>query len=98
MNRAVVWSVTGGVLLAAVTGLVIATTEEARGPAFIAGDQPVTEDQIKQKLTADGWTNVQIIRQGRYYEAMASKNGQTEKIAVDSRTGRLRGSDDDDDD
>ena len=98
MNRVLVWSAAGGVLLAVATGLVIATVEQPRGPVFIAGDKPVTEDQIRQKLAADGWTNVQIVRQGRYYEAMASKNGQTEKVAVDSQTGRLRGSDDDDDD
>ena len=31
-------------------------------------------------------------------EATASKNGQTNKIAVDSQTGRLRAADDDDGD
>jgi hypothetical protein len=39
-----------------------------------------------------------ILRRGRYYEAMASKDGQTEKITVDAQTGRLRGNDDEDDD
>jgi len=97
MNRALVWSAAGGVLLAAATGLVIATVEQPQGPAFIAGDKPVTEDQVRQKLAADGWTNVQILRRGRYYEAMASKDGQTEKVTVNSQTGRLRGNDDDDD-
>ena len=33
-----------------------------------------------------------------YYEAMASKDGQTEKVTVDAQTGRLRGNDDEDDD
>ena len=98
MNRALVWSAAGGVLLAVATGLVIATVEQPQGPAFIAGDKPVTEDQVRQKLAADGWTNVQILRRGRYYEAMASKDGQTEKVTVDAQTGRLRGNDDDDDD
>ena len=65
MNRALVWSAAGGVLLAAATGLVIATVEQPQGPAFIAGDKPVTEDQVRQKLAADGWTNVQILRRGR---------------------------------
>src|SRR5215467_3088972 len=98
MNRFVLWSVAGGLLLAAATGLVIATADQPRGPIFIAGDKPVTEDQVRQKLTADGWTNVLIVREGRYYEAMALKDGQTEKIRVDSQTGRLRTNDDDDDD
>jgi hypothetical protein len=98
MNRVVLWSVAGGVLFAAATGLVIATAEQPRGPIFIAGDQPITEDQVRQKLTADGWTNVLVVRQGRYYEAMALKDGQTEKITIDSRTGRLRANRDDDDD
>jgi hypothetical protein len=98
MNRVLVWSAAGGVLLAAATGLVIATVEQPQGPAFIAGDKPVTEDQIREKLAAGGWTNVQIVRQGRFYEAIASRDGQTEKVRVDSQTGRLRGNDDDDDD
>jgi hypothetical protein len=71
---------------------------QAKGPVFIAGDQPVSEDQVRQKLQSDGWSNVQIVRDGRYFEAMGSKNGQTTKVAVDAQTGRLRTTDDEDDD
>ena len=97
MNRLLMWSI-GGVMLVATVGLVMVTAEQSQGPVFIAGDRPVTEDQIRQKMTSDGWTNVQIVREGRYFEAVASKDGKTGKITVDSQTGRLRAQDDDDDD
>ena len=65
---------------------------------FIAGDHPVTEEEVRQKLQSDGYSIVQIVRQGRYFEAMGAKDAQTGKIVVDSQTGRLRTDDDDDDD
>jgi hypothetical protein len=97
MNRRVlVWAI-GGALLVGVSGVLIATAEQSQGPVFIAGDQPVTEDQIRQKLQSEGYSNVQVVRQGRYFEAIGSKEGQSGKITVDSQTGRLRSDDDDDD-
>jgi hypothetical protein len=72
--------------------------EPTKGPVFIAGDKPVTEDQVRQKLQSEGWSNIQIGRDGRFLEATGSKDGQTSKMDVDSQTGRLRGSDNDDDD
>lgn len=98
MNRNLKMAIGGAGLLIAATGLVIAMAEPSRGPTFIAGDQPVTEDQVRQKLQSDGWSNVQLVRSGRYLEAIASKDGQSSKIVVDSQTGRLRADDDDDDD
>jgi hypothetical protein len=44
------------------------------------------------------WSNVQIVRDGKYFEAMGLKNDQTTKVGVDAQTGRLRATDDDDDD
>jgi hypothetical protein len=41
---------------------------------------------------------VQVVRDGKFLEAMGSKNGQTLKVAVDAQTGRLRAADDNDDD
>ncbi|MBX9842069.1 MAG: PepSY domain-containing protein [Xanthobacteraceae bacterium] len=96
MNRSLMWTL-GGVFLVLVTIAAVVTAVPSRGPVFIAGDQPVTEDQVRQKLASDGWSNVQIVRDGRYFEAIASKDGQNNKIVVDSQTGRLRGTDDDDD-
>jgi hypothetical protein len=88
----------GGLLLLGIAGVAVVTAEPSKGPAFIAGDQPVTEDQVRQKLQSDGWSNVQIVRDGQYFEAIGSKDGQTTKVAVNSQTGRLRAVDDDDDD
>lgn len=95
MNRLFVWAI-GGALLLGATGVLIATAERSRGPVFIASDQPVTEDQVRQKLQSEGYSNLQIVRQGRYFEATGTKDGTTGKIAVDSQTGRLRDDDDDD--
>ena len=97
MNRK--WILAGaGLLLLGIAGVAVVTAEPSKGPIFIAGDQPVTEDQVRQKLQSDGWSNVKIVRDGRYFEAMGSKDGQTSKVAVDAQTGRLKGADDDDDD
>jgi hypothetical protein len=97
MNRLIA-SVIGGVLLAGSVGLTIANAQQAPGPAFIAGDRPVTAEQVREKLQTDGWSNVAISRNGRYIEVTGSMNGETSKMAVDSQTGRLRADNDDDDD
>ena len=97
MNRKWIWA-GAGLLALAITGAAMVTAETEKGAVFIAGDQPVTEDQVRQKLQADGWSNVQIVRDGRYLEAMGAKNGQTSRVAVDAQTGRLRAADNDDDD
>jgi len=97
MNRPIA-SVIGGALLAGSVGLMIANAQQAPGPAFIAGDRPVTAEQVRQKLQTDGWSNVFISRNGRYIEVSGSRNGEVGKMAVDSQTGRLRTDADDDDD
>ena len=100
MNRAIAWSIGGGMLLAAAAALVVAAPDPKRNPAFdfVAGNRPVTEDQVREKLFSDGWADVQIVVRGRYFVASASKDGRTEIFSVDALTGRLRGEDDDDDD
>jgi hypothetical protein len=87
-------------LLVAAAGaaFVIAAPGRNLGPAFIEGNRPVTEEQVRQKLTSDGWTNIQVVRRGRVVLAMGSKDGRTDAVAVDASTGRLRIDDDDDDD
>jgi UDP-N-acetyl-D-mannosaminuronic acid transferase (WecB/TagA/CpsF family) len=97
MNRLVI-CVVGGAILAGAAGLVIARAQQGPGPVFIAGDRPVTAEQVREKLQSDGWTSIVISSNGRYIQATASKDGQVGKLAVDSQTGRLRASDDDDDD
>jgi hypothetical protein len=46
-------------------------------------------------MTADGWSNVLIRREGRYFQVMGPKDQQTAHLVVDSQTGRRRGDDDD---
>jgi hypothetical protein len=48
-------------------------------------------------MQALGWSNVQIVRNGRYFQAIGSKGGQSNLITVDSQTGRLQTEDDGDD-
>jgi hypothetical protein len=97
MNRLITWAV-GGALLAAAPGLMIANAQQSFAPAFIAGDSPVTAEQVREKLQSDGWSNLVMSRNGRYIEVAGSLNGQARKMAIDSQTGRLRAADDDDDD
>jgi len=98
MNRRILVALIGGTALVAAAGTLIATAEQPKGPAFIPGDQPVTEDLVRQKLQSDGYSNVLIVRQGRFFEAMGSKEGKTGKVKVDALTGRLAVDDGDDDD
>jgi hypothetical protein len=90
------WAISG-VAGIAIVGTLLATTQQRQGAVLIAGDRPVTEDQIRDKLQSDGYSHLQILRQGRYFEVLGSKDGQTGKILVDSQTGRLAADDDDDD-
>ncbi len=97
MNRLLVLAIGGGLFIGA-AGLLFATAQQDQGPALIGGGQPVTEDQVRQKLQSDGWSDVRIRREGRYFEATGTKDGQANRLAVDSQTGRLRVEEDDDDD
>jgi UDP-N-acetyl-D-mannosaminuronic acid transferase (WecB/TagA/CpsF family) len=97
MNRLIEW-VVGGTLLVAAAGLMIANAQQSSAPVFIAGDRPVTAEQVREKLQSDGWSNVVVSRNGRYIEVTGSLNGEASKMAVDSQTGRLQVADDDDDD
>jgi hypothetical protein len=87
----------GGAAVLAAAGVAIAVAD-TRGPVFIAGDKPVTEDQVRARLQADGYADVRIGREGRYFEATGAKDGKPAKLRVDSQTGRLASDDDDDDD
>ena len=98
MNRRLLTAVIGGTALVAATGVWIAVAEGTKGPVFIPGDKPVTEEQVRHKLEADGYLNIQIVRQGHIFEAMGAKDGKVGKVVVDAQTGRLANDDDDDDD
>lgn len=96
-RRYVIAALIGGMGAVAATGVVIATAE-SRGPVFIAGDKPVTEEQIRTKLQADGYGDIRVVREGQYFEATGAKDGKLAKLRIDARTGRLAADDDDDDD
>jgi hypothetical protein len=96
-RRYVVAALLGGVAILGAAGAMIAAAETP-GPVFIAGDKPVTEEQVRAKLQADGYSDIRLAREGQYYEAVGAKSGKTTKLRIDSRTGRLAGDDDDDDD
>jgi hypothetical protein len=97
MNRRIVCLVAGLFAIGS-AGLMIARAQPTQGAVFIAGDAPVSLEQIEAKLRADGWSNVQISGNSRYVRVTGLINGQPGKIAVDSQTGRLLSEVDDDDD
>ncbi|MDX8512147.1 hypothetical protein [Mesorhizobium captivum] len=85
-------------LLVGITGVLAACDVEGKGPPFIAGDHPVTEGQIRQRLQSEGYSNIQIVHQGETFAATGSKDGATGSIVVDAQSGRLvpEGENDDD--
>lgn len=97
MNRILVWTIAGA-LVAATAGAIVVNAGQRLGAALIAGDNPVTEDQVRMKLEADGWSDIRIQRGGRYFDVTALKDNRPRKMTVDSQTGRLASKDDDDDD
>ena len=77
----------GGALLAVAAGLMIANAQQSSAPVLIAGDHPVTAEQVREKLQSDGWSNVVVSRNGRYIQATGSLNGQAGKMAVELSNG-----------
>jgi hypothetical protein len=66
---------------------------------LIPGIGPITEQQIRDKLTADGFSNIQITSQGSIFKTNATKDGRTFGLAIDAESGTvLQARDDDDDD
>ena len=97
MNRRMMAALISATAAVAATGVRMAVAETSQGPVFIAGDKPVTEAQIRDKLEANGYVNVLILRQRQTFEAMATKDGKVAKFVVNAATGRLASDDDDDD-
>jgi hypothetical protein len=90
------WSLAAVVVVGGITAVHIYRERSDGGPLFIASNGTVSEEQLRQKMTADGWSNVQIAREGRYFQVMGSKDQHTGHFTVDAQTGRLRGCEDDD--
>jgi hypothetical protein len=90
------WTLAALLSVAGVTAFDLFRERRDEGPVFVASNGPVSEDQVRQKMTAEGWSNVLITREGRYFQVMGSKDQQTSHFTIDSQTGRLRGGEDDD--
>jgi hypothetical protein len=55
-------------------------------PLF-ATSQPVSEEQLSERLRADGYSDISIEKQGYYLKAITTKDVRRELVAVDSRDG-----------
>ena len=71
----------------------IYATGNSSADRLIPGSGPITEQQIRDKLTAEGFSNIQITLRGSVFETVATKDGRQAERAIDSQD-----RDDDDDD
>ena len=94
--KVLLWTLAAVLLVGVIAAVDLYRERREAGPVFIAGDGQVTEEQVRLKMAADGWSNVLIAREGQYFQVMGSKDQQTSRFIVDSQTGRLRAGDDDD--
>jgi hypothetical protein len=68
------------------TGATSAPSQTVPQPGKVLG-----EDEIRQKLREEGYTEVTELRlQGPSYEAKAIKDGRNINLTVDARTGSIR--------
>jgi hypothetical protein len=67
------------------------------GGRLIPGTGPITDKQIRDKLTADGFSNIQITLRGGIFEAAATKDGRGRAGDRSPTVLQARGDDDDDD-
>jgi len=96
MNRIFVGLIAGALMIGC-SGFMIARAAQSSS-VFIAGDRPVSAEEVEAKLKLDGWSNIVISSEGKYLQVSGLLNGTPSKIAIDSQTGRLRASDEDGDD
>jgi Peptidase propeptide and YPEB domain len=53
--------------------------------------QDLTADQVKTRLEAAGYTNVQNIRrEGNHFDAKATKDGKQVSLDIDAKTGAIK--------
>jgi len=76
----------------------IYAASNSSGGRLIPGSGPITDQQIRDKLTADGFSNIQITLKGSVFETVATKNGRRAELAIDAQSGIVRQEGDDDDD
>jgi len=97
MKRIVI-AVLGATLVLGTAGFTIADAQQRGGVVFGGGDGPVGQDQVRAQLQTDGWSDIKIVVNGQYFEVSGTKAGAPAKLVVDSETGKLAATDDDDDD
>ena len=61
---------------------------------FLPSDGPVSGEQVRARLVADGWSDIEVRTRGDFYDAIGKKNGTVVWMTVDSKTGRRRFDDD----
>jgi len=76
----------------------IYAASNSSGGRLIPGSGPITEQQIRDKLTTDGFSNIQITLNGSVFETVATKEGRQAELAIDAQSGIVRAEGDDDDD
>jgi hypothetical protein len=96
MNRVLVWSLVGALLGGGLAAL-IAAYDETKVQMVIAGDLPLSEDQVRGQLAARGWAEVTLTHDERYIEVTGKAAGRAAHMAVDSLTGKIVSDDSDDD-
>ena len=95
MKRALIAAIVGGFILVGAVSIYAATDDPAS--QRVLGTGPITEQQIRDKLGADGFTNIQITPRS-ILETVATKDGRQLRLAIDAQSGTaVRIGDDDDD-
>ena len=96
MNRMLVWGLVGA-FLGGGLAVLIAMYDEAEGQMAVAGDLPLTEDQVRGHLLSRGWADIRLSHDARYIEATGRTGERPSHMTVDSLTGKIIGDDSDDD-
>jgi len=96
MKRLFIAAVIGSFVVVGAASINAASNLSGR---LVPGTGPITEQQIRDKLTADGFSNIQITSQGGIFQTKATKDGRALGLAIDAESGTvLQARDDDDDD
>ena len=96
MNRVLLWGLLGALLGGGLASL-IAIYDESEAQMAIAGDLPLTDDQVRGQLASRGWGNLQLAHDDRYIEVSGTTSGRPVHMTVDSLTGKIVNNDSDDD-
>jgi len=88
MDRMVIWALLAvGTLAAASVAFHEATDWTDRRELFSA-NQPVNEQQLRDKLQSEGYSTVQVVEDQGRLVATALKDGKKSRFVIDSKTGK----------